>query len=278
MKKHASGSAAIRDWILATARAGHGIDDIISLMVDAGYTSRQARQWAAKTLDRPGAALAIDAAPAIDGKRTRHPEPPAVLLGEHRAEVSLCVEAPPLRVLDNLLTHDECAELVELARPRLSRALTVDTSGRHQVDATRTSSGMFFGIGETALIERIEQRIADLVGLPVAHGEGLQVLHYQPGEQYEPHFDWFDPNVDGFKVLAARGGQRVASVIMYLNSPAGGGGTHFPKIGLTVCARRGSALYFAYEGGDQSSLHAGLPVTEGEKWIATKWLREAPFG
>lgn len=277
MSAHTSDNGSLRAWILSTARAGHDIEQIITLLRNAGYQPRQARQIVAKTLDRPGAALDL----AIDhkhGKRTRHPEPPVAIAGGHRTEVSLCVEKPSLRVLDGVLDDDECAQLIELARPRLDRALTVDTAGRHQVDATRTSSGMFFGIGETPLIERIEQRIADLVGLPVVHGEGLQVLNYQPGEQYEPHFDWFDPNLDGYKVLAARGGQRVASIIMYLNSPAGGGGTHFPKIGLTVCARRGSAVYFAYEGGDQSSLHAGLPVTDGEKWIATKWLREAPFG
>lgn len=277
MSSHTSDGGVLREWILSTARAGHNIDQIITLLRDAGYPPRQARQIVAKTLDRPGAALNV-ASDQSRGKRTRHPEPPVVIVDGHRTEVSLCVEKPPLRVLDGLLDADECAQLIELARPRLDRALTVDTAGRQQVDATRTSSGMFFGIGETPLVERIEQRISDLVGLPVEHGEGLQVLHYQPGEQYEPHFDWFDPNLDGYKVLAAKGGQRVASVIMYLNSPAEGGGTHFPKVGLTVCARLGSAVYFAYEGGDQSSLHAGLPVTQGEKWIATKWLREAPFG
>jgi len=77
--------------------------------------------------------------------------------------------------------------------------------------------------------------------------------------------------------VTARGGQRIASVVMYLNTPEEGGGTGFPHIGLTVTAMRGSAVYFAYETGDQASLHAGLPVIKGEKWIATKWLRERPY-
>jgi len=64
---------------------------------------------------------------------------------------------------------------------------------------------------------------------------------------------------------------------MYLNTPEEGGGTAFPRIGLTVTAMRGSAVYFAYDSGDESSLHAGLPVLKGEKWIATKWLRERPY-
>jgi prolyl 4-hydroxylase len=73
------------------------------------------------------------------------------------------------------------------------------------------------------------------------------------------------------------GGQRIASVVMYLNTPEEGGGTAFPEVGVTVTARRGSAAYFAYEAGDRKSLHAGLPVIRGEKWIATKWLRQRPY-
>ena len=179
--------------------------------------------------------------------------------------------------LENLLDEAECAELIELARPRLARALTVDDDGKQQVDQRRTSEGMFFSIGELPLVARIEQRLAGLLGLPVSHGEGLQILHYRPGQEYEPHFDWFDPALPGYDAITRSGGQRIASVVIYLNTPELGGGTAFPELGLTVTARRGSAVYFAYEGGDPSSLHAGLPVICGEKWIATKWLRERPY-
>ena len=127
------------------------------------------------------------------------------------------------------------------------------------------------------LVRSIEQRLARLLDLPVEHGEGLQVLHYLPGQEYEPHYDWFDPAQPGYSALTARGGQRIASVVMYLNTPEEGGGTAFPQVGLTVTAIAGSAVYFAYETGDTSSLHAGLPVLRGEKWIATKWLRERPL-
>jgi prolyl 4-hydroxylase len=136
---------------------------------------------------------------------------------------------------------------------------------------------MFFKLGETPLVRNIEARLAKLLDLPVEHGEGLQVLHYLPGQEYEPHYDWFDPTQPGYAAVTARGGQRIASVVMYLNTPEEGGGTAFPNVGLTVTAQTGSAVYFAYEGGDTSSLHAGLPVIRGEKWIATKWLRERPL-
>ncbi len=278
MHSRPSISPELREWILATTRAGHGVPEVLRLMKDNGYDPRQSRSIVADVLKLPLAALTAVAAPgAAPGLRTRHPEPPFMLVDGQRVEVSLKVESPALRLLEGLLTEAECSELIALARPRLQRAMTVDTDGRHQVDERRTSEGMFFGLAEVPLVGRIEQRLATLLGVPASHGEGLQILHYLPGQEYEPHHDWFDPAQPGFASITAVGGQRIASVVIYLNSPKLGGGTAFPELGLTITARAGSAVYFAYEGGDLSSLHAGLPVLEGEKWIATKWLRERPY-
>ena len=271
-------SPELREWILATTRAGHGVPDVLRLMKDNGYDPRQSRSIVAEVLKLPLAALNASTARSTPrGLRTKHPEPPSVCIAGHDIDVSLCVDAPPLRVLEGILGEAECAELIELARPRLQRALTVDDNGKQQVDQRRTSEGMFFTLGELPLIRQVEQRLADLLGVPASHGEGMQILHYRPGQAYEPHFDWFDPALPGYEAITRTGGQRIASVVMYLNTPEQGGGTAFPELGLTVTARRGSAVYFAYEGGDQQSLHAGLPVQRGEKWIATKWLRERPF-
>lgn len=271
-------SPELREWILATTRAGHGVPEVLRLMKENGYDPRQSRSIVAEVLKLPLAALhASTGKPAPRGLRTKHPEAPEVSVDGHTIQIPLSVDAPMLRVLDGMLTAQECAELIELARPRLQRALTVDSDGKHQVDHRRTSEGMFFTLNELPLVGRIEQRLASLLGVPVNHGEGLQILHYLPGQEYEPHYDWFDPEQPGYGAITAVGGQRIASVVMYLNTPAQGGGTAFPEIGLTVTARRGSAVYFAYEGGDRGSLHAGLPVVRGEKWIATKWLRERPY-
>ena len=273
-------SPELREWILATTRAGHGVPEVLRLLKESGYDPRQSRSMVAEVLKLPLAALAATTSSPVvlpDSLRPTHPEPPEVTVAGHTVHVSLSVEAPALRVLEGLLSESECAELIELARPRLQRARTVDSEGRHQVDQRRTSEGMFFALDELPLVGRIEQRLAALLGMPASHGEGLQILHYLPGQEYEPHFDWFDAQQPGYAAITAAGGQRVASVVMYLNTPAQGGGTAFPALGLTVTARRGSAVYFAYEGGDRSSLHAGLPVLAGEKWIATKWLRERPY-
>ncbi len=272
----------LREWILATTGAGHGVPDVLRLMKEHGYDPRQSRSIVAEVLKLPLAALnaAVPApapASALQGLRTKPPEAPEVTVDGHTIRIALSAEAPVLRLLDGILLEHECNELIALARPRLARALTVDSDGKHQVDHRRTSEGMFFAIDENPLVGRIEQRLAGLLGLPVNHGEGLQILHYLPGQEYEPHCDWFDPELPGFDTTTRIGGQRIASVVMYLNTPLQGGGTAFPEIGLTITARRGSAVYFAYESGDQTSLHAGLPVIRGEKWIATKWLRERPY-
>lgn len=187
---------------------------------------------------------------------------------------------PDLWVFGNLLSAAECDALMQAARPRLSRSLTVDTqTGGESLNGDRTSEGMFFTRGEDELVQRIERRIARLVNWPVQNGEGLQVLRYGPGAQYRPHHDYFDPAEPGTPLILARGGQRVGTLIMYLQAPEGGGATVFPDIRLKVAPVAGTAVFFSYPRPHPASLslHGGQPVTAGEKWIATKWLRAREF-
>jgi hypothetical protein len=106
---------------------------------------------------------------------------------------------------------------------------------------------MFFRRGESELVQRIEARIARLLNWPVENGEGMQVLHYRPGAEYKPHYDYFDPAESRARPPSSRGGQRVATLVMYLNEPARGGGTTFPDLGLEVAPQRGHAVFFAYD-------------------------------
>jgi prolyl 4-hydroxylase len=114
---------------------------------------------------------------------------------------------------------------------------------------------------------------------PVENGEGLQILRYGPGAQYKPHYDYFDPGEPGTPSILRRGGQRVATLIMYLGEPEQGGGTVFPDLNLEVAPKRGNAVFFSYERPHPNTrtLHGGSPVLLGDKWIATKWLREREF-
>jgi prolyl 4-hydroxylase len=138
---------------------------------------------------------------------------------------------------------------------------------------------MFFSRGESELIRRIEARLGALLNWPIENGEGLQVLHYLPGAEYKPHYDYFDPAQPGTAPILKRGGQRLGTVVMYLNTPERGGGTTFPDVELEVAPVRGNAVFFSYDSPQPStrSLHGGAPVIEGEKWVATKWLRAGRF-
>ncbi|WP_282172041.1 2OG-Fe(II) oxygenase [Cytobacillus firmus] len=184
-------------------------------------------------------------------------------------------EKPFVLHLDSVLSSEECDELISLSRSRLLPSRVVDTgSGEERADSGRTSRSMAFRFRENELVERIEMRIADLTGYPAENGEGLQILNYGLGEEYRPHFDFFPPHM----VNADKGGQRVGTFLIYLNDVAEGGETVFSKAGLSIVPKKGSAIYFHYanEQGqlDRLSVHSSLPVKKGEKWAATKWIRE----
>ena len=200
--------------------------------------------------------------------------------GDRTVAVLQRTEVPAVAVFADLLSAEECDTLIEAARPRLSASLTVDTqTGGEELHPDRTSQGMFFSRGENPLVARVEARIATLLGWPLENGEGLQILRYPPGAQYRPHYDYFDPGEPGTPAILQRGGQRVATLIIYLFEPEGGGATVFPDIALSVAPTRGNAVFFSYGQPHPASLslHGGDPVTKGEKWIATKWLREREF-
>lgn len=189
---------------------------------------------------------------------------------------------PPVMIFDNVLTADECDELIQLSKSKIKKSTVVDNeTGAETFNKHRTSSGSSFKIAENDLIQKIEDRISILMNQPVENGEGIQVLNYQVGGEYRAHFDYFDPAHKGSKRHLAKGGQRVSTMVIYLNDVKSGGETTFPEIGLTVNPKKGSAVYFEYCNSkgqvDKKSLHAGCPVIEGEKWILTKWVRQNEF-
>lgn len=194
-------------------------------------------------------------------------------------EMLFVMASPRVVLFGNVLSDSECDLLIEQSRNKLRRSGVINAiTGALDVGPYRTSSGTHFKRGENELITRIERRIAELVDYPVHHGEPIQVLHYQPGGEYKPHYDYFDPAHQGHHQVLTQGGQRVATLIMYLSNVDVGGSTLFPQIGLGVLPRKGHAVYFAYcdEDGalDARTLHGGSPVSAGEKWIATKWFRQ----
>jgi prolyl 4-hydroxylase len=276
-------TAELRDWIVQQTQAGQPPEAVLAAMQASGWEEDVALDALEQTLHEflasRAQAQALPAGvavpqPALDGS------PSAIDVGDREVQVLAAMRNPHVVVLGGLLSDAECDELVALARQRLTRSETLDnSSGGTEVNPARTSDGMFFGRGECDLCLRIEQRIARLLRWPLENGEGLQVLRYRPGAEYKPHHDYFDPVHPGSQAVLRRGGQRVATLVMYLNTPVKGGATTFPDVGLEVAPIRGNAVFFSYDRPHPSTrtLHGGAPVIEGEKWVATKWLRESRF-
>lgn len=300
----------LQKWIVDQVTAGHGPDSVLQAMKSAGWQDDVARRALEHTLAAHLSAHGVDVAPAsatpapaqnlfdpasqVPPMLTRlaartlkaMPEPDLaqsprqIDVGDRTIDVLLSMARPRVVVFGNFLSDDECTALIDAARPRMARSLTVENAtGGEAVNADRTSHGMFFRRAESELVARIETRIARLLHWPLENGEGVQVLNYPPGTEYKPHYDYFDPLAPGTPTILKRGGQRVGTLVMYLNNPECGGATTFPDVGLEVSPQRGNAVFFSYDRPHPSSqtLHGGGPVISGEKWVATKWLREREF-
>ena len=273
----------LRQWIVDQAQAGHGAEAVLKSMLESGWSEDVAIEAMESTLrvhlEQKAKEQILPAAVLVPNPRLE--EAPLYLdAGDRKVCVLQAMHNPRVVVFGELLSDEECEALIELAKPRLARSLTVATkTGGEEVNADRTSNGMFFQRGENELVQRLEQRLARLVNWPEENGEGLQILQYGPGAEYKPHYDYFDPAEPGTPAILKRGGHRLASIVCYLNTPEAGGATVFPEAGIEVAPVRGNAVFFSYDRPHPSTrtLHGGAPVAAGEKWVATKWMREGRF-
>jgi prolyl 4-hydroxylase len=273
----------LRQWIIEQARTGQSPDKVLASMLASGWI----QDVAIATLETTLADFLQNHAKTHElPAPTSVPEPQAfqdgvsVVIDGHEIKRLMWMRQPHVMVLAHMLSDSECDGLIQLAQPRLGVSQVVDnTKDKGQESPDRTSQGMFFHREENALCARIEARIAKLLHWPLDHGEGLQVLRYAQGAQYKPHYDYFDPTQASTSLLLTRGGQRVASLIMYLNTPPKGGATVFPDLNLEIAPIKGHAVFFSYDRAHPmtKTLHGGAPVLQGEKWVITKWLRERKF-
>ena len=274
---------ALTAWIIEQANANRPANEVLASMLASGWDADVAATVFEQTMTTHVADLTASGKlppvvavpdPLPHGTRA------TVWAGDREVTVIVTLAEPRVVVFGNLLSGAECDEIIALARTRLARSETVQTAtGATEVNEARTSQGMFFDRGEHPVCKRIELRMAALLNWPVENGEGLQVLRYGPGAEYKPHYDYFDPDQAGTPAILKRGGQRVASLVCYLNTPALGGATVFPDVKLDVAPLKGNAVFFSYDRPHPltRSLHGGAPVIEGEKWVATKWLRQGRF-
>ncbi|MDY6983032.1 MAG: 2OG-Fe(II) oxygenase, partial [Pseudomonadota bacterium] len=187
---------------------------------------------------------------------------------------------PRIHRVQGFIPAPFCRWLIERARSRLTRAEVYDGVTRETTThGTRTNSAALFNLLDTdCVLALVQLRIARSLDVSFRHLEPAAVLHYAPGEEIKPHFDFVDPQVPNYATEIAQRGQRVVTFLVYLNDDYGDGHTDFPRLGLSHRGTGGDALYFvnALPDGkaDVRTLHAGRPPRAGEKWIVSQFVRD----
>jgi prolyl 4-hydroxylase len=275
----------LRQWIVDQHQAGVHPEVVLKSLLDTGWRQDVVigeihKLWGGLPEVRVAEAQAPLPTMKVPDPLPQGGIPTTVMAGDREVRVIAAMRDPRVVVFGGLLSDEECDTLIAATQGRMARSDVVQVAtGASEIHEARTSDGMFFHRGENEVCRRIEARLAALLNWPIENGEGLQILHYRPGAEYQPHYDYFDPHEKGTPSILQRGGQRVATVVMYLNNAKVGGGTTFPDVNFEVAPVKGNAVFFSYDKAHPSSktLHGGAPVVEGEKWIATKWLREGEF-
>jgi len=185
------------------------------------------------------------------------------------------LDTPEVTLFRGFASPAECSYLVRVAKPEFQPATVGHVSGgaqQHNQQIRTCDVAAFPWIVEDLVVQAFNRRIAAASGTKAECGEPLQVLRYRPGQQFKPHRDCIEPG----------GNQRMLTMLVYLNEDYIGGETEFLKTGAKVKGSAGDAILFrnADSAGnpDLDSLHAGLPVTSGVKLLASRWIRQHPFG
>ena len=192
-------------------------------------------------------------------------------------------DAPRVLTFERFLSPSLCRWIIERARPSLEAARVIHAEeGGAKVDSIRTNTGMGFSLIDTDLVMQLTQaRIAAAIGVPMSHQEPTNILHYEPGQEYRPHYDFVDPGVAHFQQQLMTVGQRTVTFLIYLNDDYQDGATAFPRLDWTFKGKAGDAIAFwnLTDGKpDTRTLHAGTPPVGGIKWLFSKWVRDRPVG
>jgi len=192
-----------------------------------------------------------------------------------------------LWISDGILSDKECRLLITEAKPLLSKSTILKKKNsdpsisEYRTSNTATLEKTNYSTQHEGydVISKIEKVVQSLSFLPIENQEPLQVLQYSRGNEYKEHHDFFHEGTDYYEEQIKKGGQRLFSVLFYLNNVSGGGETCFPKWDFNVTPREGRVVFWRnYKLGPIfESLHKAEPVVGGSKWVAVKWVREAPY-
>ncbi|MBZ6378077.1 oxygenase [Pacificimonas flava] len=179
--------------------------------------------------------------------------------------------------LRGFLDADECERLMQMIDANRQPSTQSDDNG----DPTyRTSETCYFGSGD-AFIAEVDRKLHDLLGIPEGFSEPLQGQRYEVGQEFKNHTDYFEPGGADLQKRNQTAGQRTWTAMVYLNAPEAGGATRFKAIKKTVVPERGALLAWNNLKPDGSpnfsTLHHGMKVRAGTKYVITKWFTERPW-
>ena len=182
------------------------------------------------------------------------------------------------QIVKDILTPEECTYLIEKATPLFSRSTVVGVAAP---DTSRTSQTAWIPKTDP-IAQKVFAKALEFSGKTLVECEDLQVVKYEPGTYYREHHDSCCDGSQGCVDFEKDGGQRVATLLVYLNSEFTDGETHFPNLDLKLKADPGSAILFRPLGSDEAkchpkALHAGLPISSGVKYVCNAWIRENKF-
>lgn len=184
---------------------------------------------------------------------------------------------PLVQTTENFLTPAECRELIDVAKLNLASSTVIGgLSGTVESSDYRTSENYDLP-AEHRLTDKIYTKVSTALDIDQSRFEEIEIIKYQTGEMFKHHTDYFMGATE--KKHLERGGQRVGTVIMYLNDVESGGETFFPRLRIVEQPVIGKMMYFKYDYDDDiniKTIHKGMPVESGEKWIATVWIRRYP--
>ena len=189
------------------------------------------------------------------------------------------VQRVPTRALELFVVRDfldpeACAALIQRIDERRRPSEIADDVG---IDNFRTSETCDLDWHDP-LVGEVDRKISALLGLPLLASEPIQGQRYAPGQEFRPHTDTFEPGGYDFFLHTAETGQRTWTAMIYLNKPDDGGATRFKTIGKTIQPEQGKLLAWNNLLPDgrpnPATLHQGMKVRRGTKYILTKWFRE----
>lgn len=256
-----------RRWIIENKQLNKPIEGIVAAMVRRGFSVKFSKKTVAETVPYQYASLPWQL------QRT-------IQTHDRLIHARHFNDQPRILLLENVLSPEECDELIARSRSKLARSTALDKqTGAYITIGERTSENAYYRNNDP-FVQVMNRRFSEIMHLPMSHGEDLQVVRYTAGGEYREHWDYFPMSDPGSLSATQDGGQRTATLLMYLNDVPVGGSTYFPKINYRVQPRKGWGVYFQYTDDygqvDDLTLHAGEPVLHGEKWIATKWMRVKP--